>query len=335
MDTIPRITNHSFIYVKETDRDNSITPLVSFTTYRAFLLINSFGLTSIVAIFGVFSNTLNIIVFLRMGLRETTNVGFFALAVVDWLVSVCSFLSVAARLPEITFIGESTISLTYYLVGVMFPCLGLGAWVTAVLSVERCICIVIPLKVKTIVTRRRTLCLISGMAVYEVVLGGLILTTVHTPYSQPNPARIALLLYFYSISVFTCFSLVLISSIFIIIRLKKALQWRASCSTSTRTSGGGVERKVVLSVLWICIMFIACFTPMVVMFVAAFIHPRFVLLDPYYGWLVHVIFTFSYLFQTVSSALNILVYYNMSTKFRVILNGLLAYTCEQNEQQKS
>ncbi|GFS24956.1 chemosensory receptor A [Elysia marginata] len=160
------------------------------------------------------------------------------------------------------------------------------------------------------------------MIVYETVFVVLMLTIVRPPFNKPNPTRVVLLLYSYSIPAFTCFGLVLISTAFIIIRLRKTLEWRTSTSTHSAQTSGVKERKAVLSVLWICIMFIVCFTPFVVMFVTTIINPNLTLWDPYYGWLVHTIYTYNFLFQSISSAFNFVVYYNVSTRFREVLKGL-------------
>ena len=177
------------------------------------------------------------------------------------------------------------------------------------------------LQVKTIVTRQRIVCLISGMVVYEAVFLVLTLTLVHSPHKQSSRIRLFLTLSFVSIPVFVCFILVLFFTSFMVIRLRQSLEWRTATSTQSTKTSGAKERKVVLSVLWICVMFIVCFTPFIVCFVATIIYPRFSLWDPYYGWLVHIIYTFSYMFQTVSSSSNIFVYYTVSTKYREVLKG--------------
>ncbi|GFS24970.1 chemosensory receptor B [Elysia marginata] len=260
MDIVPLTTlNGSVAVINWTDQESFTTPLVSRSTYQAFLVVNGFGLTGGIAVFGIFSNTLNAVVYLKLGLRETTNINFFALSIVDWVVSVCSCLTVMARVADISSSAESITNLGYYVVCLMYPSLGLGAWITALLSAERCACIVMPLKVKTIVTRRRILCLISGMAVYEIVFGVLMVTMVQPPYNIPNPTRVILLLYSYSIPSIMSFGLVLIFTTFIIVRLRKTLKWRNSTSTQSAKTAGVKERKVVLSILWICIMFIQVF----------------------------------------------------------------------------
>ena len=141
--------NNSFVALNETDEAGQIIPLLSFNTYTIFLMVNGFGLTASFSVLGIFSNILNIIVYIKLGLRETTNISFFALAIVDWLLSVCLCLSAATRLSDISPYGAAIINLGYHVSMFMFPCTGVGAWIIFLLSAERCLCIVMPLKVSS------------------------------------------------------------------------------------------------------------------------------------------------------------------------------------------
>ncbi|KAK3764656.1 hypothetical protein RRG08_008074 [Elysia crispata] len=275
--------NNSLLIINETNQMGNITQFVSFNTYKVFLLINGFGLTGSISIFGIFSNSLNIIVYLKLGLRETTNISFFALGIADWLVSVCSSLTVISHLQEISPYGAAVTHLDFQVLVVMFPCMGLGAWVIVLLSAERCLCIVMPLKVKTVVTRRRILCLISGMIVYQTAFAALMLILVDSP-DKTSQTRLLLILCFVSIPVFVCFVLVLFFTSFMVIRLRQSLEWRTATSTQSTKTSGAKERKVVWSVLWICVMFIVCFTPFVAYFISSIVYPRLNLWDPYYAF---------------------------------------------------
>ncbi|GFR93947.1 LOW QUALITY PROTEIN: chemosensory receptor B [Elysia marginata] len=140
-----------------TDLSQGILPIVSFYVYTILFqvigvfLINSFGLL------GIVSNTANIIVYVKMGLSETANISLLALSTCDLIVSLCVLLAsncanplllATKRLPS----GASIKEITYVASSVLYNCLGLGACVTAILSTERCLCVIFPLKVKSIVT---------------------------------------------------------------------------------------------------------------------------------------------------------------------------------------
>ena len=163
------LSNASIIVVNETDRHGGVVPFVSQSTYRIFLAVNSFGLTGVVSAFGIFSNTANVIVYFKMGLRETTNISFFALAVIDWIISTLSFLTVIGNISSIAPFGEEILSVGYHLSSVLFPCVGVGAWITTVLSAERCLCIVLPLKVGKAIFIERCLCIVLPLKVSKAL----------------------------------------------------------------------------------------------------------------------------------------------------------------------
>ena len=152
--------------VNETHPHSGMSPFISFNTYKIILIVISYVLTLGVAGFGVFSNTANVVVYIKMGLRETTNISFFALAIIDWLVSTISFPYVGSSISDIAPIGQEMLFLSQrYLPAIMLPCLACGAWITAVLSAERCLCIVMPLKVGKGISVKSCLCIAMPLKV--------------------------------------------------------------------------------------------------------------------------------------------------------------------------
>ena len=171
-------------------------------------------------------------------------------------------------------------------------------------------------------TRGRIIGLIAGMAVYESVFVVLMILLVRPPYHRPQPIRVVLLIYSVSIPVTVCFVLLVFSTVFMVTRLRQSLTWRNSTSTQQAKTSGVKERRVVVSVVWICTVFIICYTPFVLSFVTALVYPKYTLWDPYLGWFTHSVYTFNYMFQTVSSSSNIIVYYRVSTRYREVFRGL-------------
>ena len=126
-----------------------VTPLVSYRVYLLFALVNDHFLACSISLFGMFTNSANIAVFLRMGFAESTNISFFALSIIDLLI--CFY----------TFTGKLLYSYWLYTLHgnyktreaghgstfIAFATTGVGAWVTAIISLERCFCIMFPLKV--------------------------------------------------------------------------------------------------------------------------------------------------------------------------------------------
>ena len=120
-----------------------IAPFISIATLETFLLVNDMILSCSVSLIGVFTNLTNIIVFSKMGFSESSNMSFLALSVFDLIVSFSAFASkvIYSRFGlELTIMG-SIFAFT------MVVATGGSAMMTALISTERCLCVVFPLKV--------------------------------------------------------------------------------------------------------------------------------------------------------------------------------------------
>ncbi|KAK3796787.1 hypothetical protein RRG08_045793 [Elysia crispata] len=53
---------------------------------------------------------------------------------------------------------------------VMYAAMACGAWTTAIISMERCLCVLLPLKVKLFFTHRTTAVLLLGIFLYQAVV---------------------------------------------------------------------------------------------------------------------------------------------------------------------
>ncbi|GFS03353.1 chemosensory receptor A [Elysia marginata] len=172
-----------------TDPGQGILPIVSFYVYTIFSQVNGVFLVNSFSLLGIVSNTANIIVYVKMGLSETANISLLALSTCDLIVSICLLLSINCVNPLLLAItqlpsGASLKEITYAVTSVMYNSLGLGACVTAILSAERCLCVIFPLKVKSIVTARRVKVVIGALVIYETIFAVLILATTGPPFAK-------------------------------------------------------------------------------------------------------------------------------------------------------
>ncbi|RUS77787.1 hypothetical protein EGW08_014451, partial [Elysia chlorotica] len=308
---------------------SQITPLVSAYLAVIFGYVNALALAVLAGAVGIVTNTANISVYLKLGFAETTNISFFALSICDWLVSASTLVAQITynepvsvmRLPSGVPLSEVGIGACY----VMYPCLGCSACITAILSIDRCLCIALPFKVKDILTPRRTTSLILTMVVYESIFVTLFFTFPGAPYDAYDPRRAAYFIYSFSAPTFIAFFIVLVSTIILVVKLKQSLAWRKDAAKQPAAAGGSrrsKELKAARCVVAICSIFIICFVPNFVLFIVTLVYPTFALKDPYLGTLLTVMYSFSILFQVMSSAVNIFVYYRMSAKYREGFNAL-------------
>ena len=149
----PIVAVTSFTNVTETNLYH-ITPIISEHWSRIIGYVNGFVLTIVVGVLGIVTNTANISVYLKMGLSETTNISFFSLSISDLLVSLSAVLVQLTYNPPVSVMklpsGAPVSEIGMAACFIMFPCMGCSACITAVLSIERCLCISMPLKVRMV-----------------------------------------------------------------------------------------------------------------------------------------------------------------------------------------
>lgn len=124
------------------------------------------------AVIGVVSNFLNVAVFISIGMKDSMSVGLFALSLTDLIVVVATFgrcicdgLAILHR--ENPF---KISSVCYNAFGWSRTCTFLiSCWITAMISVERCFCVVSPFRVREVFTRVR--CCVVIATIYIVHVG--------------------------------------------------------------------------------------------------------------------------------------------------------------------
>ena len=137
---------------------------------------------------------------------------------------------------------------------------------------------------------------------------------------------------FFAIPSTTCFFIVVITTIFLVIKLRRNLQWRKGTATQSERSSDK-ENKIVRKIIAISTIFIICFFPNVANFFAQIIYPPFRFDDPYLGTLTIIMFTFSGVFQAISSSINIFFYYRMSSKFKRTFSEI--FMCRKKAQSQA
>ena len=146
-----------------TGTPQGIKPLVSPHILELFRLVFDLIVVNALSLFGCCSNIVNIVVYLNMGLADTTTINILALSVVDLLACVTTLIHVITvspftagwTLPS----GAPVRELGFAAFIVYYLSVTCSAWVTALLSVERCLCIVLPLKVGSVNTKGNKLTL--------------------------------------------------------------------------------------------------------------------------------------------------------------------------------
>lgn len=133
----------------------------------------SFVLGSIVSLLGIWSNIFSMVIFYKIGFKDTISVELFALSCTDCLISglqlancICYIIGICYPTSHIDIF-----SLTMLVFGYAIVCFYLvSCWITTLISVERCLCVVYPFKIKQIFTRSRCIILILTIYIIFIVI---------------------------------------------------------------------------------------------------------------------------------------------------------------------
>ncbi|RUS73843.1 hypothetical protein EGW08_018387 [Elysia chlorotica] len=116
-----------------------------------------------VALCGILGNILVIITYAKIGLSESINISYCALGVSDLLVVLSIAWGAVCYVPafiesDVPFLPRQVVIITGDACIEMFG--SCTAWLTAFISLERCLCVLLPLKFKDIITWRRSILII-------------------------------------------------------------------------------------------------------------------------------------------------------------------------------
>lgn len=318
--------------------------ILSVELYSLIMSINLGVICQLFAIFGTITNIINIIIFVKQGFSDTVNISLLALTISD----LCSLLAImwtnlcytqAFRDADTSLLTTDVHLITGSWPHVIFT--RTSAWITAFISFERCMCVIKPLKVKTMFTRKKII--ISVVTLFTITLscGGLIYVPVGLGWKffpEKNRTLIGLVFRldgrernianyvsygingafmpvgaFITLSVFTAV---------LVVNLNKKAAWRnvnSSVMSQKNCDGDGKintkDAKAAKMVLFISIIFIICLFPAVTLLIIKCTDPRLGY-DGIYNKLSMVIASVSFNTEVINSGINIFVYFSMSTKYR-------------------
>ncbi|XP_012943203.1 probable G-protein coupled receptor frpr-1 [Aplysia californica] len=294
-----------------------------------------------ISFLGSIFNAINAIVFFKQGFKDTVNVTLFGLAISDmgtlvtllWMSICYNPWFVEADLPV------HYQDLTYLTAGWLNLCFArISSWITAFVTFERCLCIALPLKVKTIITPRNTVIVVLGIYVtmtvsvvpvyYSISLGP-------KYFPQFNATKIGLVyisngafienvsISINAFSQLVSFFAIITCTIILVQNLLLKSKWRQSTSSAVQQeSFSKRDTKVVKMIVFISGIFIACYLPSAANFIATVISDEYSIVGRYQNMFLLTWAIFSAL-VAINSTVNIFVYYSMSSKFREVLNNML------------
>ncbi|KAL8616342.1 hypothetical protein ACOMHN_056285 [Nucella lapillus] len=303
------------------------------------------------------TNIINMVVFYKHGLQERINACLFILSLVD-LLSVTAIFGFCSDVTYMFSIGKSSelgpsirFYIDYYVVA-LYGLVTSSQMVYSVIALERCLCVTKPLLVKSFMSTKTTVIVLTTMTV--------ILTGGYGPISgvrygvvclfNPADGSIAYVNYpneFYFRNRFLMdflytalyglilpgfsFICVIVCTIVTAVKLKKITKWRESVSSASNNVSSrdlAITRIIVVT----STLFITCIAPGVVMRSSFLIAPE-LKFGGRHDNLAWVFRRFYILGSVVNNTCNFFIYYLSGTKFRETTQRLFS-CCHRGAVQK-
>lgn len=114
---------------------------------------------------------------------------------------------------------------------------------------------------------------------------------------------------------FIAFMVIIVGTVVLVTSLNRRTKWRKKATNAAQADLSNRDQKVAKMVVMISTLFIACFIPITVIFLAIAFRPDLAL----GGKLLNIGVVaggFGIILETINSSTNILIYYHMSSKYR-------------------
>ncbi|KAK6978519.1 FMRFamide receptor [Biomphalaria glabrata] len=151
------------------DSNSDIIPAAVIELLYTVIAIAAHGMASFL---GLGANCINLIVLSKLGLQNGNSVGVFALSVTDFIVTLTQLATSLCYLLDKMYPDHPSnlrVLGNFELGWIRYTCFFISGWITALLSVERCCCVLLPFKVKQLFSRSRVVTAV--LVVYTVYIG--------------------------------------------------------------------------------------------------------------------------------------------------------------------
>ena len=351
-----------------TDQSTTLSDRTVLSNYdipsRVFFILMeniSYGMI-VVAFFGMTGNICIIITYVKMGLSESINISYCALCVSDILCVIALTWNAICFIPAFTyldlpFIPGEVVILTGGGVSDIFS--KTTALITAFISLERCLCVVFPLKVKDIVRPRRTVLIVVTIFALTILPLASITFYIYVFNSKFDTKRNRTLIgvryrkssladalygvnFIYKVVFMNSIPLVIVfvCSLSMAVHLNRSAAWRLqqSGSLSLETQDSKAMRKylkdtrVAKTVLTIATCFLVLESVGTLKLLVTAAWQEFRPMGAY-NKSFKVVSRLAFLFSLTNSSVNFIIYYNMGSKFRNTVKRMLFLDAQQSSHK--
>ncbi|KAL8583196.1 hypothetical protein ACOMHN_053709 [Nucella lapillus] len=333
---------------------NVISPFVS----KVVDMVVYVGILPVLTISGTVANIINMLVFARQGLSDRIHLCLFCLSLTDtgYLVSMMGGKSYALISLVDPAMGN------YWkqfhvgpVAGLYLSCLAISINITAIISLERCICILSPLKAAKFFKPKYLKMVLAAVALFDIGGVGVSfilkyqvvqvtdpLTSTPTYISRLSPTYLrhrTLIDILHSYLILTMAPIVslvtvIVCNIAIIVRLKMAANWRRGTASNMAT----VEKQelnLTRMLVTVCCVYILCMTPFTVLAFLLFLRLPGFLISSYLCNTFKVSLASSHMLVAVNSSINFHIYMRQSSRYRATLREVFPSLVKKDKKKKT
>ncbi|XP_059173504.1 FMRFamide receptor-like [Physella acuta] len=333
--------NHSYCEVgSHPDPQTGETGLMGVTTYQNIVLV-SLVISSFLSPLGIVFNIINIIVYVKLGFNESTNIILASLAVADTCI-LLTLLGYTVNSNPLVVLSAPSFDI---LAAVGYLVLGwpnvlatrIAGCLTTFLTFERFVCVAWPLKVKALVTKATAVRFTLGLFVFSVAYSVpmYLANSIGLRFNpMSNQTSVGLIVAENSdvlegvsrsinISIeFLSFSLVILFTGGLIQAFFRSTQWRNQTASVTKNSNfSNRDRMLLRMVLLISFVFIGCSLPLVVADVVMLLVKDYNVKGKEQNLFIATIYI-CFNLSSINSTVNMFIYLKMSSKFRNVFYQL-------------
>lgn len=298
------------------------------------------GLTLLMCLVGIPTNTISCLVFWRQGLQDRMNLCLFSLALADCLHLLCSF----TIFPLSSFLHwyDKNLGEEYYLkslnslISLFHGFRSTAGFIGMVIALERCVCVVIPFRASTLIrTRTMAVILLFSLVFFQLsyltypfkldaswVMGhdGEQWKLVITDFYEENFFLVRSYSDVIDIAVPVAILLtVVVTTTITIVKLRKAMKWRRKAMNFIGKNSDSHHAKLTIMLVINSVIYIVTMTPFMLWnIIFQFLE------DPFRAQynIFMVCKAISYTLPTINSSVHVFVYFSRSSRFRTELRRL-------------
>ncbi|KAK6966193.1 neuropeptides capa receptor [Biomphalaria glabrata] len=305
---------------------------------EVILTINFTILTEAIGIVGIVGNVINILNFRKQGYKDGFNVTLTALAVSDLGMLITHQVILQIYNP---WLDESSLvmlkpHILLFVIYVNDFFNRVSGFVTACAAFERCLCVVLPMKVKLLMTRRvATVVNISifvALIAYVILPNSLVYVgskylpnfnrTFAYVYYTENREAVMNIYYLVNALFFPNLTMLMLMvfTLILITKLKSNSEWRHRVSNPQSRGKSSVnykERNAIAMLATMSGIYIVCLIPCSALNLADGLFEEMKVGGIYFD-LNKLVYSFLILFEAINCSVNSIIYFKMSSKYRQV-----------------